>query len=85
MSKLTPPSMKNKTRRKKFFEEHSELPNAKNELERLEKSAQAGILKSAKIKFQHMVLKSKKKHIKTKGAFGRLPDYLIKRVELEVV
>ena len=85
MTKLTPPSMKNRARRKLFFEEYSELPNAKSELERLEKLTQVGILKSAKMKFQHMVLKSKKKHIKTKGNYGKKTNYLINQVELEIV
>jgi len=85
MIKLTPPSMKNRARRKKFFEEHPELPNVKKELARIENQEKIGQLKSAKLKFKHLFLKSKKKKIITKGAFGKKPDYLIKRVELEVI
>ena len=85
MTKLTPPSIKNRARRKKFFKDHPELKNSKTELERIERLERIGQLKSAKQKFKQMFIKKKGKKIKTKGAFGKKPDYLIERVELEVI
>ena len=85
MPKLTPPSMKNRARRKKFFKEHSELPNAVAELLRIENEERKGQMKSNILNFKKMIVKSKSKKIKTKGAFGKKPNYLIKQVELEVI
>ena len=47
MTKLTAPAPQNRTKRKKFFEDHPEFPNAKVELEKISKQDKAIQIKIA--------------------------------------
>ena len=85
VKKLTPPQPQNKERRRKFFEDHPELPNAKIELEKIKAQDRIGQLKTAKKRFSNLLRKSRNQSIKTQGAFGRPPEYQIGKVWLEVI
>ena len=87
MSKLTPPALQNLTKRKAFFLTHSDHPNAEEELMRINTLEQSKKQKALMRNFSVSIKKHKLGNLKkfTKGAFGKLPDYLIKYQELEPV